>query len=121
MNPTAHNSVINAQLEKRKTVLTQKQSEYAGDSDTLHNFKKAAHLEGVTPSIALAGMMGKHTVSVYDMIYSEADFPKEVWDEKITDHLNYLLLLQVILCEERVVKSRITSGSLPEPGGETGS
>jgi hypothetical protein len=48
---------------------------------------------------ACAGMMAKHTVSIYDMCGSEEPFYAEQWDEKITDHINYLILLRAIVYE----------------------
>jgi hypothetical protein len=48
---------------------------------------------------ALGGMMAKHTISIYDMIDTGNDYPMALWDEKITDHLNYLLLLKAVVSE----------------------
>lgn len=46
-------------------------------------------------------MMAKHIISLYDMCYAKsAAFKKELWDEKITDSLNYLFLLAAIIREE---------------------
>ena len=46
-------------------------------------------------------MMAKHIVSLYDMCYTKnTAFKKELWDEKITDSLNYLFLLAAIIREE---------------------
>ena len=36
--------------------------------------------------------MVKHTVSIYDMLSSSSDYSSEMWEEKITDHINYLHL-----------------------------
>ena len=76
--------------------------EYTGDNqDRLSSFKVAASLQGCTPQRALVGMMAKHIVSLYDMCYAKnAAFKKELWDEKITDSLNYLFLLAAIIKEE---------------------
>ena len=38
-------------------------------------------------------MMSKHTVSIYDMCWSGQDYGLKLWQEKITDAINYLLLL----------------------------
>lgn len=102
------------QVEQCRAVLIKKGVEYNSDNDDpLSAFKKAAALEGCTPMQALAGMMAKHTVSVYDMIvasYPEIEaYPLEVWQEKITDHLNYLILLKAIVLEE--LDARIKKGS----------
>ena len=49
------------------------------------------------------GMMAKHTVSVYDLandVDKGADIPLEMWDEKIGDSINYLLLLNALVRED---------------------
>lgn len=50
--------------------------------------------------------MAKHTVSIYDMARSEETFPLEKWDEKITDHINYLILLRAVVVEENEADAR---------------
>jgi hypothetical protein len=92
--------VVMTQFERSKATLLSKAAEYAIDTDRLHNFRVAAELQGETPRQALAGMMAKHTVSVYDMAKSTETFPMAQWDEKITDHINYLLLLRAIVQDE---------------------
>lgn len=55
---------------------------------------------------ALAGMMSKHVVSLYDMCYSTLlHFDMEQWDEKITDCINYLILLKALVKEEQAYGS----------------
>lgn len=96
------NEIIENRLNLCTDVLCKKAEEYADDGDRLHNFKVAAQLQGCSPVKALAGMMCKHTVSVYDLINDhEAGFfvPPEMWDEKIGDHINYLLLLTALIRE----------------------
>lgn len=44
-------------------------------------------------------MMSKHTVSVYDMCESGEQYPIHLWQEKITDSINYLLLLNAMVRE----------------------
>lgn len=100
-------SEFNKHLEfiQKETVetLKAKAEEYAVDGDRLHNFRVAAALEGITMEAALGGMMAKHTVSVYDLIrLVESGVPvrKELWLEKIKDHINYLYLLWAMVNEE---------------------
>lgn len=95
--------IINKQLQKCLSTLVYKAHEYATE-DRLHNFKVAAELQNCTNEQALGGMMAKHTVSIYDMIRDTGEgveFLDEAWDEKITDHINYLLLLQAIIKERK--------------------
>ncbi len=99
MNSVEFAQILNSQLATCESVLNVKGVEYATE-DRLHNFKVAAELEGVIPRQALAGMMAKHTVSIYDMCGSTEAFPLDVWSEKITDHINYLILLCAIVQEE---------------------
>lgn len=94
------NEVIQDQITLSKRLLITKSQEYSDDGDRLHNFRVAASMQGVDMKQALGGMMAKHTVSIYDMIGDENDFVMDVWEEKITDHINYLLLLKAVLVEE---------------------
>lgn len=98
MTATEFERIFEEQVERSRIVLVNKAGEYATE-DRLHNFKVAASLEGKTPEQALAGMMAKHTVSVYDMAESGLAYPIERWQEKITDHINYLFLLNAIVRE----------------------
>lgn len=91
--------IIESQIERCRNTLVTKAVEYATE-DRLHNFRVAAELAGTTPRQALAGMMAKHTVSIYDMCNAYKDYPEDMWDEKIGDHLNYLLLLRAVVEEE---------------------
>lgn len=69
--------------------------------DRLAHFKKAAAIMSTTPKAALLGMLSKHIVSVSDMCTDSRDYPIEKWDEKITDSINYLLILRAIVEEEK--------------------
>ena len=99
MTTEQFNIVINEQITRCTDVLINKAKEYATE-DRLHNFKVAAALQGCSPKQALSGMMAKHTVSVYDMCGSIAEFPMDMWNEKITDSINYLLLLRAVIEED---------------------
>lgn len=91
--------VLEAQIKRIRDVLVVKAAEYATD-DRLANFKTAANLRGCSVPQAISGMMVKHTVSIFSMTESQdQDFIMEVWDEKITDHINYLILLRAALAE----------------------
>ena len=101
MNNEEFNRVIKEQIDRSMQTLVHKAAEYATDVDRLHNFKVAAELQGKTPRESLAGMMAKHTVSVYDMCMDdETIYDSDMINEKIGDHINYLLLLRAIFEEE---------------------
>lgn len=102
MKTETFETVLNERIAKSVQTLSVKADEYATE-DRLHNFKVAAELQKCTPITALAGMMAKHTVSVYDLIQRHEQgiaIPAEMWDEKIGDSINYLLLLSALIQEE---------------------
>lgn len=97
------NAIVEDRLAYCKNILTSKGVEYAEGEDTndrLRAFTVAAALEGITPKEALAGMMAKHTVSIYDMCRDSQYHSLDKWHEKITDHINYLLLLAAMVEED---------------------
>lgn len=98
MNAEIFEQVFNEQMRRCSDILIVKAREYATD-DRLHNFKKTAKLTGETPEQVLAGFMAKHTVSIYDMVSSGENFSDDKWNEKITDHMNYLILLRALITE----------------------
>lgn len=116
MNRETYEKIVETQLQKCEDVLLMKSREYATDDDMLHNFNVAAELKGETPQQALAGFMAKHTVSVYDMCQApDGKFTMEKWDEKITDHINYLILLKAVVHQsvwdgEHIHQPTITGG-----------
>ncbi len=92
--------VFTTQMKACEETLNAKAAEYAKDYDRLHNFKVAKTLQSKTTQQALGGMMAKHTVSIYDMLEVNDDtLTMAQWDEKITDHINYLVLLKAIVTE----------------------
>lgn len=107
MHTDIFNSIVLDQLETQKAILIKKAGEYATDTDRLHNFRAGSQLTGQTMRATVAGMMLKHTTSVYDMLNAEEDtFSMEMWREKIGDHINYLLLSLAVVIEERGIRSQ---------------
>lgn len=100
------NEVIIKQTDRCKSLMTTKGAEYApsavrdGSADRLAHFKKAAVVMNSTPKAALLGMLSKHLVSVSDMCTNGRSYTRERWDEKITDSINYLLILRALVEEE---------------------
>ena len=95
------NAVFDEQVQLCADILQKKTKEYTGDdTDRLGAFKTAAALQHTTPERALAGMLAKHIVSLYDMCFDgDTDYDISTWNEKITDSLNYLFLLKAIIKE----------------------
>lgn len=84
-------------------LLLRKNASYNPDRDVLASFRRAAAITGSTPEQALGGMLSKHVVSIYDLLEKQGPdmdrIPVEVWDEKILDVINYMILLRAILLE----------------------
>jgi hypothetical protein len=91
------NKVVEDQLDRIRNVLVKKAAEYNLDDDRLSVFKHAAALSEETPEQALYGFMLKHIISITDLINSKSTYSEELWNEKITDICNYLILLQGLL------------------------
>lgn len=85
-------------------VLAHKAKEYAR-GDRLSNFKKAAAAMSCTPEKACLGFWMKHVISICDMV-NDIDRTNGVvvwntalWDEKIGDSINYMILLKGLVRE----------------------
>ena len=104
MNAKDFDEIVAARMAWCNKTLCAKGDEYARDGDRLWNFKVAGRKLDCHPAEALAGMMIKHTVSVDDIIDGLSRGivpPKEIVAEKIGDSINYLLLLEGLIEEER--------------------
>lgn len=92
MTQERFNEIVKQETDRIKQVLIKKQGEYNLDDDRLSHFKRAAVLAQTTPEKVLFGYMLKHIMSVADMAATGEEYPKEVWQEKMTDIHNYLIL-----------------------------
>ena len=90
-------SCIEETIEMCVDILLKKNKEYTDDTHPFHTFQIAAELQNTSLIKALAGMMVKHTSSIYDMCNSKKEYPLEKWNEKIVDHINYLLILRAMV------------------------
>lgn len=93
--------LVNETLKGCKDLLAIRKHDYARGGDRLHNFKRAAAFEQVTPEKALVGMWVKQLVSILDMVddLDEGIIMFDEWDERIHDAINYLLLLKALIVE----------------------
>ncbi len=98
MNTDQFNDILNVQIKRVQDVLVVKAKEYATE-DRLANFKVGAALQGISVPQCVSNYMAKHTVSIFEMVKSGKPYSIDLWDEKITDHINYLILLRAALIE----------------------
>jgi len=104
MRSDAFEKMVEARLGFCARTLQLKAGEYATE-DRLHNFKVAAALQSIEPETALVGMWAKHLVSITDIVSNiehKDTLPSPgLLGEKITDIINYALLLEALIEERR--------------------
>lgn len=104
MDNEKFNKCVSDQIKKCEDMLIKK-SDYGADTDRLHNFQAFSDLAGISVEQACGGYLGKHLVSIYDLIKNGSE-NLEVWDEKITDAINYLLILSAIIRRDQFEKHK---------------
>ena len=116
MNHKEFEELLEERLNKIRSVLANKNREYASDEDKLHNFKRAGLMLNCTKEKALIGMWTKHIISILDIVdkwEDSRDFPEiALLEEKIGDAINYLILLEACFKSrtEKVTKVRDKDG-----------
>lgn len=91
--------ILEARLQSIRATLGRKAEEYSY-GDRLSNFKRAAEIQRITPAQAAWNFTMKHLVSVQDMIESRREYPEALWDEKLGDAINYLILIEALVKEK---------------------
>lgn len=104
MREAHFNNIIEARCQDIRGALARKAVEYARD-DRLSNFKKVAAFRNKEPEEVLMGMAMKHIAALDDFIQDLPGKlqPKEYWNEKIRDTINYMILLEALLEDRRDV------------------
>lgn len=99
MTTEKFNEVVDLFIWRVQSMLKKKASEYNLEDDRLGVFKRAATLQHETPAQALIGMKTKHTISIADWVNSEIKPTESLLLEKLTDEINYDILLYAIYKE----------------------
>ncbi len=101
MTDQEFDAIILQRSEKTRAVLASKAGEYAR-GDRLSNFKRAAGAMDTTPEGACVAFWMKHVISIVDLVndlkQGKVATPA-MWDEKIGDATNYLVLLDGLVRE----------------------
>lgn len=110
MTPDDFEKVFFERVSQCESTLIAKGKEYSSHVDRLSNFKKASALQSCCPERALWGMVSKHLVALSDFIEildaGEGDnLTDAMWEEKIGDSINYLILLDALLQERRFAEA----------------
>ena len=101
MNHKEFNDVVTKELDYVRELLCSKSKEYDFGEDRFHSFKVGGQLQGISQEKCLLGYLTKHIVSIYDMCGKVEEFSFEKFQEKITDYINYGLLLLGMIQEEK--------------------
>lgn len=97
MNTQQFELELESAFNRAKRVLVSKAKIYASDADRLANFKSAAGAQSINPLQALVGMMSKHYISVCDMSKDPLKYDIKLWNEKLGDLRNYILLAEALI------------------------
>jgi hypothetical protein len=89
--------VVNHRLEKCKETLGLKGAIYADKNDRLKNFYDGAALNECTPEQYAFMLVTKHIVAIKDHIRDSRGMSEAFIDEKITDVINYMLLIEALV------------------------
>ena len=113
MNHKEFNDVVTKELDYVRELLCSKSKEYDFGEDRFHSFKVGGQLQGISQEKCLLGYLTKHIVSIYDMCGKVEEFSFEKFQEKITDYINYGLLLLGMIQEEKNKESEVVKTEEP--------
>jgi hypothetical protein len=115
MNQETFDKVVGSRIDKLRSTLDAKASEYSR-GDRLSNFKKIAGLRGVPAEDACMALVVKHFVALNDFVQDLKDEgvnqPYDRWDEKIGDVIAYMVLMDA-LAQERLDLSNYSQVIIP--------
>ena len=113
MNHKEFNDVVTKELDYVRELLCSKSKEYDFGEDRFHSFKIGGQLQGISQEKCLLGYLTKHIISIYDMCGKVEEFSFEKFQEKITDYINYGLLLLGMIQEEKNKESEAVKTEEP--------
>lgn len=102
MDSQTFERLTDEQLKVCKEVMFNKRAEYSGNEDALYNFRQAVTLLSMSPAEVAFCYDTKHISSIQKIVreLSHGKTPSEaLWREKITDYLNYGLLMNACVME----------------------
>jgi hypothetical protein len=102
MKPVEFDMLLQQRIDLMKSSLLTKGREYAMGDDRLSNFKRSGALLQRSQSQAVLAFLTKHITSIFDLVElrdAGENIPMTLFDEKIGDAINYLVLLEATLKE----------------------
>jgi hypothetical protein len=105
MNQETFNFHLSARLRLIEATLGSKGVEYSTGGDRLKNFRTGAMEQRTIPEDYLAGLVTKQKISVWDyieeLVVGKDVRSLELWQEKLTDVINYMILLEMLIIERK--------------------
>lgn len=92
-------SAIQNQMMTCEEILAKKFKEYGNHEDPFWHFERSAGLLGGTRELALMHLFAKHLTCIVEMAEDPDSYSGDQWDEKLTDAINYLLILSAMVDE----------------------
>lgn len=102
MNNERFTQLFEEQVERCSNLLVKKNAEYSQGGDRLSNFRQPSSLMRMHPAEVAFCYDAKHIASIQKIVHdlSNGIVPtEEMWQEKITDYLNYGFLLNACVME----------------------
>jgi hypothetical protein len=88
--------LFNARIKHCANLLLSKGKEYSDGSDRLRNFYDGSVLLGINPKQYALSLVTKHIVALKDHIMQNKEMSDEFIDEKISDIINYAVLIEAL-------------------------
>ncbi len=95
--------VLEPKLNEIKQMFLKKALEYSEQNDLFHNFYNGATMDNISPTRCLWDYMRKHLVSIQDIVNNPKRFDIETIQEKTSDVILYLILLEGIIRRDLAV------------------
>lgn len=102
MNNERFTQLFEEQVERCSDLLVKKNAEYSQGGDRLSNFRQPSSLMKMHPAEVAFCYDAKHIASIQKIVHdlSNGIVPtEEMWQEKITDYLNYGFLMNACVME----------------------
>ena len=90
---TKFQSFISRRLKRCIETLTMKRKEYTDEVNPFINFECGAKTIDEVPDRIMFYYMLKHFESFKDIVLNQKKVSRETWDEKVSDLMNYILII----------------------------
>jgi hypothetical protein len=120
MNQSTFDTLVEKQIEECRALLTGKGKEYIPDpdKDALGNFKESGADVGVSPMAVLLIFLNKHMRSIKAYVRTGKDGAEPIGG-RITDAINYLILLRGLVEDEVPVLHKLPVSAMPAETGDS--